>query len=187
MPATRHRFTVADYYRMAEAGILHEDDRVELIEGEILDMEPISPRHASCVTRLTALFLRGLDEKAIVPAQNPLRLNQYSEPQPDLSLLRWRADFYATAHSTPEDALLVAEVADTSLGYDRDIKAPLYARSGIPEVWLVDLTHKSISIYRGPGPDAYGNSFEVRGTAPLSPQAFPDFALTPDQVFGRPT
>ncbi len=137
--ATRYRFTVEDYHKMAEVDILGEDDRVELIDGEIIEMAPIGRLHAVCVVRLTDLFGETLRRRAIVWAQNPIGLGERSEPQPDLALLRWRPNFYADADPRPEDVLLIIEVADTSLAYDRDIKVPLYARAGIPEVWLVDL------------------------------------------------
>ena len=185
IPVTHHRFTVADYYRMVEAGILHEDDRVELIEGEVIDMAPIGSRHAWCVANLTILFVNGLGERTMVWPQNPLHLSDYSEPQPDLSLLRQRPDPRAPSNPAPDNVLLAVEVADSSLRYDRDVKVALYARSGILEVWLVDLTHESISIYREPATDGYRTHVEVTGSEPFSPQAFPDFALTPDQVFGR--
>src|ERR671938_544657 len=132
-------FSVDEYYRMGEAGILTEDDRVELIEGEIIEMSPIGSRHAACVNRLNTLLGRHLRQTAIVSVQNPIRLDAYSEPEPDVALLRPRADYYESGHPTPADALLIVEVADTSADYDRIIKLPLYAKAGIPEAWLVDL------------------------------------------------
>ena len=184
IPLIRHRFTAADYHKMAEAGILHEDDRVELIEGELVDMTPIGRRHLACVDRLAELFIRGLGEKAIVRVQGAIRLSEHSEPQPDLILLRRRPDFYADADARPEDVWLIVEVADTSLPYDRGVKAPLYARSGIPEFWLVDLTGRSISLFRDPGPDGYRTVLVARGNEPLSVQAFPELPLTADQILG---
>jgi Uma2 family endonuclease len=184
IPAIKHRFTVADYHRMAEAGILGEDDRVELIEGEIVDMTPIGRRHQAGVDHLTELFIQGLSGKVIVRVQGSIRLSELSEPEPDLVLLRRRADFYANVDAGPDDVLLVVEVADTSLPYDRDVKVPLYARAGIPEVWLVDLNGASVIVHRDPGPQGYREVITARGTERLSPQAFPDFALTPSQILG---
>lgn len=153
--AQRHRLTVEEYYRMAEAGIFSEDDRVELIEGEIIDMAPIGTAHASMVKRLNSIFTLGAGTRAVVSVQDPIRLNPRNEPQPDLALLRHRADYYRDAHPGPADVLLVVEVADSSLRYDVDVKLPLYARHGIPEVWIVDLEHRRLEIYRRPDGDTY--------------------------------
>ena len=134
---TRWRFTVHDYHRMGEAGILHEDDRVELIEGELVEMAAIGTRHFSCVNGLTRMLVRGVGDEAIVSVQNPVRLDEHSEPQPDLTVLRMRD--YRESLPVPEDVLLLIEVSDPTLAYDRGVKLPLYARSGIREVWIVDL------------------------------------------------
>lgn len=153
--AQRHRLTVEEYYRMAEAGILREDDRIELIEGEIIDMPPIGAGHSSATNRLNAIFNRSLGDQAIVSVQNPIRLNPHNEPQPDLALLRYRDDFYRHAHPGPTDVLLVVEVADTSLRYDLDVKLPLYARHDIPEVWILDLEHRRLEVHRRPEGGTY--------------------------------
>jgi Uma2 family endonuclease len=130
----RRRFTVDEYRRMGEVGILDEDERVELIEGEIVEMSPIGRRHAGIVNRLNDLFTFRLRGRAIVAVQNPISLgSKYSEPQPDLTLLRPRADFYADSRPEPPDVLLVVEVMDTSVERDRQVKLPLYARAGVPE------------------------------------------------------
>jgi len=152
---SRHRLSVAEYYRMAEAGILNEDDRVELIEGEIIDMPPIGANHTSVVKRLNAVFTHSVGMSAIVSVQDPIRLNERCEPQPDIALLRYREDFYGHAHPGPEAVLLVVEVADSSLRYDKEIKLPLYARHGIPEVWIVDLENQRLEIHRRPVKDGY--------------------------------
>jgi Uma2 family endonuclease len=144
------QFTVADYAHMRQAGILAEDDRVELIDGEVRAMTPIGPLHVSIVNRLTALLNRRVGEAAIVSVQNPIQLTDYSEPQPDLAVLRPRADYYAHAHPTPADVLLVIEVADTSAAYDRGEKIPRYAAAGIPEVWLVDSEAELVECYSQP-------------------------------------
>ena len=146
----RHRYGVAEYYRMAETGILKPEERVELIDGEIIDMAPIGIEHAYGVTRLTTIFTRKAGDKAIVSTQNPIRLNLHSEPQPDIALLRYREDFYRHTRPGPEDVLLLVEVADSSLRFDREIKLPLYARHAIPEVWIVDLEHQGLEVYRRP-------------------------------------
>lgn len=155
----RYRFTVDAYHRLGEAGILGEDDRVELIEGEITMMSPVGGRHAACVSRLTRLFVQQTGERAIVRVQDPVHLDERSEPQPDLAVLRPRQDFYASGHPRPEDVLLLVEVADSSLGYDRDVKLPLYGRAGIRELWIVDLDGEAIEVYRQPGRRGYA---EVR-------------------------
>lgn len=179
-----HRFTVDDYYKMVEAGILDEDARVELIEGEVVEMSPIGKKHIAEVDHLTHLFVLGLGEKAVVRVQGPIRLSQYSQPEPDLLLLRWRADFYADIDAGPEDVLLLVEVADSSLAYDRDVKVSLYARSGIPEFWLFDISDKSIRIHRGPEAQGYREVFTVRGGERLSPRAFPEIVLTAGEILG---
>lgn len=154
----RHAYSVDDYYRMAEAGILRRGDRVELIEGEIIDMVPIGSRHAAAVTRIGNTLMFSVGSEAIVAIQNPVRLSQYSEPQPDIALLRTRDDFYAAAHPGPSDVLLLVEVADSTLRFDRDIKLPLYARHGIPEVWLVDIENAQFTIYREPHAQGYAQT-----------------------------
>ena len=153
--ALRKRFSVDDYYRMAEAGILREREAVELIDGDIVTMSPIGPRHAACVSSGTRALVLAAGESAIVQPQGPVRLDGFNEPQPDLLLLRPRSDFYASRHAGPDDVLLVIEVADSSLRYDRDVKAPLYARWGVPEYWLADLPHDTLWRYRLPIGGAY--------------------------------
>lgn len=156
--ATRHRFTVDDYHRMAAAGVLGEDDRVELLEGEIVDMSPIGARHAACVNRLTRLLTSRLGDRAIVAVQNPVRLSDLSEPQPDVAVLHDRANFYAEAPPGPGDVVVLVEVADTTPAFDRGVKAPLYGRAGVAETWVVDLEAEAIDVFRGPGPDGYAEA-----------------------------
>jgi Uma2 family endonuclease len=180
----RHWFTVAEYDRMGETGIFSEDDRVELIEGEIFEMSPIGKRHASCVGRLTNLFARLLAEKAIVWVQNPIVLNDYSEPQPDIALLKPRDDFYERSLPTPADAMLLVEVSDTTLEYDRQIKVPLYARAGIAEVWIIDLADEQVEIYARPANGAYQSRGQAgRGETINSPDTF-NLTLTVDDILG---
>jgi Uma2 family endonuclease len=178
------RFTVDDFYRMAQAGILTEDDRVELIEGQVVEMAPIGSGHASRVARLTHLFGRGVGDRALVWVQNPIRLSEFSEPQPDVTLLRPRGDYYAQAHPGPADVLLVVEVADSSVVYDRQTKLLLYARAGIPEVWLEDLTRNVIEVYRSPSPQGYQETHRVGRGRRIAPQAFPDLDLAVDDLLG---
>ena len=150
----KHVFTVSEFERMAETGILSEDDRVELIEGEIIEMSPIGTRHAACVDRFTESIV-GLRHRVILRVQGPIQLDDYSEPQPDLALLRPRDDFYSGSLPKPADVLLVIEVADTTLQYDRFMKLPAYARAGIPEVWLANLPADRIEMYAEPVDGAY--------------------------------
>lgn len=140
---------------MAEVGILYEDDRVELLDGEIWQMIPIGSYHAACVDRLTRAISHQVYQSAIMSVQNPIQLDDYTEPQPDLTLLRMRPDFYAEALPTAADVLLLIEVADTSLEFDRRIKLPRYAQAGVPEVWLVDLKAKSVRVYTQPTESGY--------------------------------
>jgi len=181
---SRRLFTVDEYYQMAQAGILSEDDRVELIEGEIIEMAAIGSRHAACVDRLTQMFVVHVAGRAIVRIQNPIHLSERSEPQPDLALLRARPDFYAAGHPGPQDVLLVVEVAETSIGFDREIKIPLYARMGIPEAWLVHLVENRIDIYRRPTPTGYAERQRLERGMHLAPLAFSDFPLAVDDVLG---
>src|SRR5262245_57646223 len=139
LPLEKRTFTVDEYHRMGAAGIFSEEERVELIEGEIITMSPIGTAHAACVNRLTALLIRKLGSRAIVSIQNPVRLNNRSEPQPDIVILKPRVDFYASATPTPKDVILAIEVSDTTVRYDRSIKVPLYARTKVPEVWIARL------------------------------------------------
>lgn len=179
-----YRFTVDEYYRMAEAGILDEDDRVELIQGEIVEMTPIGSRHAGCVNRLAQLFFMGTEGRAIVLVQNPIRLDQHTEPQPDLVLARHRDDFYAAGHPRPGDVLLVVEVADTSAGYDRGVKLLLYAQAGIPEAWVVDLSQNRLEAYRSPSPRGYREMRELGAGDRVAPDALADLEVEVAAIVG---
>lgn len=161
----KHRLSVTDYYRLAEAGSLSEDDRVELIEGEIIDMAPIGSEHGGTTKWLARMFQRAVGDRAVVSIQDPVRLDAFSEPEPDIALLLPRADYYRGGHPCPQDVYLLVEVAGTSLAYDRDVKIPLYARHGVPAVWLIDLNARHRAIYRAPGAGAYR---EVVDPAPLT-------------------
>src|SRR5262245_58022038 len=143
----RHRITVHDYHRMGEIGVFAPDARVELIEGEIIDMAPIGNDHQSVVDQLNRQLVRAVGERAIVRVQGSIRLSQWSEPGPDLVLLAPRPDFYRGEFALGTDTLLVIEVSDTTLKYDRDIKVPLYARHGVPEAWVVDVNENALLVY----------------------------------------
>ena len=175
-PQTR-KFTVAEYYRMAEAGILKPDERVELIEGEIIVMPPIGPEHADDVDEFNAVFASYAPGRFRIRIQNPVHLDNGSEPQPDAMLLRLRPGGYRAAHPTPADVLLVIEVADSSLAYDRDVKAHLYGRNGIPETWVRNLPEDCIERFTQPGPDGYAqHTVHYRGET-ITPVSFPDLEL----------
>jgi Uma2 family endonuclease len=176
LPA-RHRLTVEQYHRMGEAGILGPDERVELIEGEVVQIAPIGTRHAAAVMRLNRLLSVVIGEAAIVSVQNPVCLDDGSEPQPDITLLRPRADFYAGAHPRPADVLLVIEVADSSARYDRDIKLPLYAAAGVPEVWLVDLEARLLRCHQQPVGGEYRLSEIIEQPGLQAPVALPQLRL----------
>ena len=183
----RRRFTLDEYHRMGEAGILGEDDRVELIEGEIVEMTPIGSRHASTVARIHHFFSVRLGDRAVVWGQNPLLLAALiSEPQPDVVLLAARTDFYASALPEPAAARLLIEVADSSLLYDRRTKLPLYARAGVLEVWLVNLEASRLDVYRSPGTGGYATVWSPRSDERFSPVAFPDINLTLADLLGHP-
>ncbi|MFB2939042.1 Uma2 family endonuclease [Aerosakkonemataceae cyanobacterium BLCC-F154] len=177
-------FTVDEYYRMAEAGILGEDDRVELIAGEIVKMSPIGSPHSGCVNRLNRLFSVRLGDRAILSIQNPVRLNERTEPQPDIALLIPRTDFYSQRHPQPQEVLLIIEVSDTTIEYDREVKIPLYAAAGIVEVWIVSLAEELIEVYRQPLANNYAEIRQFRRGKDVSPLSFSDVVLSVDEVLG---
>lgn len=173
----RRHFTVAEYHRMAEAGIFSEDDRLELIEGEILKMSPIGSLHASCVKRLNKLLGNLVGQSAIVSVQDPVQLNDFSEPEPDIALLRPRDDFYAQAHPGAADVLLIIEIADSSVEYDRNIKLPTYAHSGIPEVLIANLAADTVEAYSDPVNGSYQHTRLYKRGETFSPQMLPGIAI----------
>ncbi len=183
LPA-RRSFTVEEYERMVEVGILNEDDRVELIDGEIVEMTPINPPHNGSSLRLTRLLTRHLGDRAIVAVAGPIRLLPRSMPQPDFAILVNRDDFYGTAHATAVDVYLTIEVSDTSLRYDRDRKLPLYARHGIREAWVVDIPHGQMIVARMPGPNGYAEVLTVPRDGTVSPEAFPDVVFEVREILG---
>jgi Uma2 family endonuclease len=183
-PPRRHRLTVSDYYRMAEVGILARDARVELIDGEIIEMAPPGSLHAATVHRLTKNLVRAAGDDALVLVQNPVRLSQHSEPQPDLALLKSREDFYSQNHPGPADVLLVVEIADSSLRFDRDTKVSLYAAHGIPETWLVDLRGRRLVRHRAPRERSYTHVDEPPLGAPIEISALSGVAVDLQLLFG---
>ena len=179
------RFTLEEYHRMGETGILDEDERVELIEGEIIEMTPIGRAHASVVARLTRLFGKHFGDRAIVWVQNPLGLpRQVSEFQPDLALLKPRPDFYRGKRVDPADALLVVEVMDSSVAYDRRVKLPIYARGGVPEVWLVEVNESTVEAHWQPTTAGYRGRRLVERAGTMAPRAFPDTVLAGQDIVG---
>lgn len=141
---------VDDYYKMAEVGILRPDDNVELINGEIINMSPIGSKHAGTINRLARILIEKLKGKAIVSIQNPIRLDQLNEPEPDIAILKPKSDDYFSSHPKAADVLLLIEVADTSIAFDREVKLPLYAKYQIPEYWIIDLISRKIEVYTNP-------------------------------------
>ena len=176
------RFTVDDYYAMAEAGILTHDERVELINGEIIPMSPIGSRHAYSVNWITRLLITLLGERAWVSSQNPLHLNGQAEPEPDVLLLRWRDDAYVSDHPGPDDVLLLIEVADTSLDRDRGVKLSMYAEAGIPETWIVNIPERSVEAHTDPLNGIYTHSRVYSSDETVSPIAFPDVSLRVGEI-----
>ena len=174
----RRTFTVDEYHQMAESGILTEDDRVELINGEIISMSPINSPHAGHVKRINALFTRLLGTQVIVSIQDPLAINDFSEPEPDVMLLKPQDSFYTDAHPQPSDVYLLVEVADSSIHIDREIKLPLYAQAQVTEVWIVNLTERQIEVYRSPSAGSYQEkTIAKRGQHVTIPYFLHDIAL----------
>ena len=177
------KFTTEQYHLMHEAGVFAEGDRLELINGEITEMSPIGRKHAACVARLTKVFELKLGDRTIIWSQNPIRLVDNSEPQPDLAILKLRSDFYEDSLPIPTDILLIIEVADSTLTYDREIKMPLYASAGIPEMWLFDLNRKIIEGYSQPSALGYKRMQRYEQNDTFSMLAFPDVTFEWQEMF----
>ena len=186
MPAeiVRRLFSVDEYDRMVEVGILTKYDRVELIEGEILEMSPIGLRHSACTDRANMLLAPRLLGKAIVRIQGPLRLSDNTKPQPDVILLTPREDFYAVGGAATRDALLVIEVAETSIRYDRGPKLAIYARYGVQEVWIEDLNTNTLLVFRDRSPKGYKTGLVLQPADSVAPVAFPDLVLSVSALLG---
>ncbi len=181
---SRYYFTVAEFERMGEAGVFTKDARLELIEGEIIEMSPIGSRHAACVNFLNRFLNRTVGDRMIVSTQNPIRLNDFSEPQPDLALLRLRDDFYRDAHPTPADVLLIIEVADATLAYDRQVKVPLYAKAGVAETWLINLIEEQVEIYAEPVGGTYQTVVNFRRGEEVRAHTIANLAIGVADVLG---
>ncbi|MDL5053726.1 Uma2 family endonuclease [Oscillatoria laete-virens NRMC-F 0139] len=181
-PLLKRLFTVDEFQRMAEVSILTERDRVELIEGEIIQMAAMGTRHAACVRRLIRLFSDTLSNRVLIDAQNPVELGPFSLPQPDIALLRLRDDLYESGHPQPEDILLIVEVADTPVDSDRNLKIPLYTRTGIVEVWLINLNQNCIEVYHQPTAQGYQEIQICQPNQTLTVQAFPEFSVQCDRT-----
>jgi Uma2 family endonuclease len=180
----RHRLTVRDYHRLGEAGVLDEDSRVELLEGQLVDMSPIGPRHALAIDILTRLLLNAVGERAWVKTQNPIVLDDTSEPQPDFSVVRHPWHGYPHAHPRPPDVHLVVEVADSGLEFDRGAKLELYARGGIREFWIVDLTTNRVLVHRDPTDGTYTSVTIVDMSGTLQVEALPEVTIHHLEFFG---
>ena len=181
---TRRRISVDEYYAMAEAGILGMDERVELIDGEIITMSPIGPEHGASVDVGTYFLVSLLGRRAIVRVQGNVRLDEYNEPQPDFALLKWRDDFYRQQLPGPNDVLLVIEVADSSLSYDRNTKLALYAGFGIPEVWIANIPDRVVETYSDPIDGRYSTERKYQTGETVSPGAFDDVELSVSRFIG---
>jgi Uma2 family endonuclease len=176
------RFSVEEYHRMAEVGILKPDDRVELLDGDIIPVPPMSSRHAAAVSKIAEWLQRSLAGRVIVRAQCPVRLDEHSEPEPDIALLRPEPTHYAAAHPMPADVYLLIEVAHSSVAFDREVKIPHYARAGISETWLVDLALQQVEIYRDPAPLGYREKNVSRRGKSIALQAFPETLTAVDEL-----
>jgi Uma2 family endonuclease len=182
----RKRFTVHDYHRMGETGILRPKERLELIDGEIIEMSAIGRWHWVRVNLASTVFFTRFGDRGMVSTQNSLRLSDWSEPQPDLVIFKWRPDFYATKMPTPQDVLLLMEVSDSSFPFDRDVKLQLYAIAGIQEVWIEDANSDALYVFRNPIGDTYSTTLRLQRGDSISPIAFPEIQLSTDDLFGMP-
>lgn len=176
-------FTVEEFRRIGEAGILTEDDRVELIHGEIIPMTPIGPRHAACVNALTRMLIQRVRPEVIVHIQNPLQLDRHTEVYPDLVVLRPRPDRYQEKIPEPDDVLLLIEVADTTLAKDQTEKLPHYAQVGVPEVWIIDVVKKEIMAHWDPSGQHYKNTSSSVHSTPMTSHSLSDLTITADEIF----
>jgi len=179
----QHRFSVAEYYRMAETGILRPDARVELLDGKINDMSPIGPFHSGLVKRLSRIFNLQAKGRWTVATQDPLHLDDHSEPQPDVMLLQPAADDYISRHPQPEDVFLLIEVSDKTLAFDREEKIPAYGRAGIAEVWIVNLNGQTVEVYRDPHFTGYAGKTILRAGDHVRPLVFPDVSVSVAELF----
>lgn len=173
----RRRFSIDEYYCLGEAGVLRPEERTELIAGEVMSMPAVGPGHAEGGSKVERAFHRRVGDDVVVRSRYPIRLPDNTEPQPDIALVRRRPEGYKAAHPRPEDILLVIEVADSSLTYDRDTKLPLYAAAGIAEAWLMNLPADRIEVHRDPSPAGYRSVTLVGRDGTLTPLAFPELVV----------
>ena len=179
-----HRFSLAEYEAMIKHGIVTERDWVELIAGEIVEMSPSAKPHNGCTSFLNRFFCMGLEAKAIVWIQMPIATPPNSEPRPDVALLRPRTDFYRATRPYPADVFLVVEVDGSQLSFDRALKLPVYAKAGIPEVWIVNISEATVEVYRKPSHDGYGTRMVMHGDDVVAPLSFPDLELRVGEILG---
>lgn len=180
----RKRFTTVEYLQIAATGIFGEDERYELLEGEIVEMSPLGPQHSAAVTRLTELFYAYRTPPITIRVQDPVRLGDYSVPQPDVAIVNRRDDHYAGGHPEPEDILLLIEVSESSLAYDRNVKLPLYAQAGITEVWLVALLPQVVEVYRAPSEAGYGEKRTLRRGDTIAPLHLAEAQIPVEHILG---
>jgi Uma2 family endonuclease len=181
----KHLFSVKEFYRMAETGILPTNVRVELLDGEIIDMSPIGPFHGGVANYLTQIFTAAARGRWLTAIQNPIHLGDHSEPQPDVLLLKPAKDYYRQQHPQPEDVYLLVEIADTSLESDQEQKLPAYGRAGVSEVWIVNLNELTIEVYREPHFNGYGGKIVLRAGDQATPSAFPEVAVDVAELLKR--
>jgi len=177
-------FNVSEYHQMIQTGVLAEDERVELLGGEIVTMNPIGSHHAACVNRLNRVLSQSVGQDVIILVQNPIYLEEYSEPQPDVALVRFREDYYANAHPKAQEVLLVIEVMERPAEYDRAVKLPLYSKARIAEVWLVELSEKHVEVFRHPTENGYKDVVLYHPGSVLSPVKLSGLRLAVDKIFG---
>jgi Uma2 family endonuclease len=182
--AVRHAFTVDEWHRMGDAGLFGEDARVELLDGEVIEMSPIGSVHSGCVIALNRLLVEATGRSALISVQGPVRLDDRSEPQPDVAVLAPRSDGYRRSHATPAEILLLIEVADSSLIFDRGRKASYYAASGVTETWVVDLEGEQVLVMRSPGSDGYAEVQSLGRGDRLDIEALPGVVLDVEDVLG---
>ena len=181
----QHRFNVNEYYRMAETGVLRPDARVELLDGKIIDMSPIGPFHGGVTNYLNQIFTTASKSRWLMSVQNPVRLDDHSEPQPDIMLLKPASDFYRKRHPQPEDVFLLVEISDSTLETDQEDKLPAYGRAGVAEVWIVNLNELTVEVYREPNFTGYGSKTILQAGDQARPLAFPDVAVDVTELLKR--
>jgi Uma2 family endonuclease len=184
-PIKRYRWSSTVFHAMVEKGILCEDEPIQLIEGELVTMSPVGAEHSGLVKKLAELLFDRLKKRALISVQDPVHLDEFSEPEPDLALLTSRADYYMRDLPRPADILLVIEVADSSLAYDRGVKMSLYANAGIPEAWIINLIDRWIEVYRDPSPAGYTTMLKILPGKTIAPQAFADVVVGVDELLAQ--